>query len=190
VVGAGVSGGFNAVDTPSRDQTFEQVNVRTRYELTGKVSLSATAGVEFRQFNGSDSEGTNVSPVFEIAGTYEPFDGTTLTLAATRRTLNSAVLATQDYARTDFVLTITQRFLQRVHLGLAAGYNNLSYFSTIRTLAATREDDYFFFQPSIDVMVTRFLSIGAYYVHRENESTIGDFSFEDNQLGVRALLSF
>ena len=60
------------------DQTFEQVNFRINYQVTGKFGLSASGGVEFRQFDGN--RGDYVTPVFELGAVYNPFDGTTITL--------------------------------------------------------------------------------------------------------------
>ena len=46
-IGIGLSGGYDVVGSISQDQVFEQVNVRTSYELTGKISATATMGIEF-----------------------------------------------------------------------------------------------------------------------------------------------
>src|SRR6266700_6655063 len=78
-VGIGGTFGYNWVDAPSTDQTFEQVNVRFNYEVTAKVGLYASGGVEFRQFDGNRS--TYDTPVFELGMSYYPFEGTTFTLA-------------------------------------------------------------------------------------------------------------
>src|SRR5207247_8546029 len=83
VVGIGGTAGVALVDDPNPDQTFEQANVRFSYQATGKLFFNASAGVEFRQFNGNRSERT--TPVFELGAIYRPFDGTTITLAGVRR---------------------------------------------------------------------------------------------------------
>ena len=107
-----------------------------------------------------------------------------------RRTLNSAVLAGQDFASTTISLAARQRLFQRVYLGLNVGYQNSDYFSTISGISANRNDDYFFVQPTVDVMVTRFWSVGAYYVHRQNDSSFDAFTFDNNQVGFRTVLTF
>jgi hypothetical protein len=188
VIGLGGTGGVNWVDSPSPDQTYEQVNVRFTYQLTGKISLTASAGVEFRQFEGNS--GDHVSPVYEIGATYQPFDGTTFSLRGTRHTMNSAVFAEQDYAVTNIVFGARQRLFQRIYLGVTAGYENSDYFSTVDFASATRHDDYFFVEPAVDVIVTRWLTVGAYYLHRENDSNAAGFSFNDNQVGIRASFTF
>ena len=46
------------------NQTFEQINLRLNYEVTAKLGLYASGGVEFRQFDGNRD--TYDSPVFEV----------------------------------------------------------------------------------------------------------------------------
>ena len=88
------------------------------------------------------------------------------------------------------MLRIQQRLLQRIYLGLAAGYENADYFATATGVSATRNDDYYFVEPSVDVLITRYLSAGIYYLHRQDFSSFDFFSFYDNQVGVRATLRF
>jgi hypothetical protein len=93
VIGVGGVGGYNWVDSPSPNETFEQANVRVTYQLTGKISLNASAGLEFRQSEDNSSDRT--SPVYELGASYQPFDGTTISLRGSRHTMNSAVLASR-----------------------------------------------------------------------------------------------
>jgi hypothetical protein len=190
VVGFGGTGGHTWVDSPSPDQTFEQLNARFTYQATGKISLDAMVGVEFRQFDNNGSDSDHVSPVFELGATYQPFDGTTLSLRGSRRTFASAVFVAQDYSSSNIVFGVRQRFCQRFYFGVAAGYENDDYFSTLNGINATRSDDYFFIEPALDVTVTRWMTVGAYYLHRQNDSNAATFSFRDNQVGLRASFTF
>jgi hypothetical protein len=187
-VGIGGTFGYNWVDSPSTDQTFEQVNLRLNYNATAKLNIYASAGVEFRQFDGNRD--TYDSPVFEVGATYTPFADTTFTLAAGRRIYNSGYLANQDFGGTYVVGRFQQRLFRRVYLGLTAGYENDDYISTNSDVSATRNDDYWFIEPSVDVLITRWLSAGVYYLHREDASSDNSFSFDDNQVGVRATVRF
>jgi len=188
-IGLGLNGGYEFVDSPSQDQTFEQINARASYELTGKVSATLTAGVEFRQSaeNGADDNG---SPVFQGSLFYQPFDGTSLALTLARRTLASATLASQDFHSTSFILSVRQRFLQRIYVGLTGGYENSSYFSTVSDVSSTREDDYYFLQASLDFNVTSFWTAGIFYLYRESDSSLPSFSFYDNQFGFQTSLTY
>jgi hypothetical protein len=189
-VGVGGSAGFDEVDDPNPGQKFEQINGRLSYQLTGKISLNASGGVEFRQFGGGSDRSQNVSPVFDIGASYQPFDGTTLALSASRRTLNSASLAAQDFTNTSLTITARQRLFRKVTFGIATGLENADYFSTLTGVDSTRTDNYYFVEPSLDVAVTRFWSVGVYYLYRKSDSSIESFSFYDNQFGIRTSLKF
>ena len=129
-VGIGGTFGYNWVDDPSTDQTFEQVNLRLNYEVTAKLGLYASGGVEFRQFDGNRN--TYDTPVFEVGVTYNPFSGTYISLAAGRRIYNSGYLANQDFATTYVAGRFQQRLFHRFYFGLGAGYENSDYFATDR----------------------------------------------------------
>ncbi len=187
-VGIGGTFGYNWVDAPTTNQAFEQVNLRLNYEVTAKVGLYASGGVEFRQFDGNRD--TYDTPVFEVGLTYYPFDGSTLTLAAGRRIYNSGFEPGQDFANTYVVGRFQQRLFHRLYFGLAGGYENSDYFAAQDNVNAPRNDDYWFIEPSLDVLITRWLSAGVYYLHREDSSNVDFFSFDDNQVGVRATVRF
>jgi Putative beta-barrel porin 2 len=187
-VGAGGTFGYNWVDDPTPNQSFEQVNARLNYEVTAKLGLYASAGVEFRQFDGDRS--TYTTPVFELGLTYYPFEGSTFTLAAGRRIYNSGFESGQDFANTYVVGRFQQRLFHRLYLGLASGYENADYFAADDNVNANRNDDYWFIEPSLDVLITRWLTAGVYYLHREDNSNVDFFSFDDNQVGVRATVRF
>ena len=189
VVGLGGTFGYDQVDEPNPDQTFEQANLRVSYQATGKIDFAGSVGVEFRHFEG-DTRDTHTAPVFELGVNYTPFDGTKISLTANRRILNSAVLAQQNYTVTNITVGIQQRLVQRVFLSFNGGYENSDYFSTTGSTAPSRNDDYFFVQPSIAVSVTRFWTVGAYYLHRVNSSSFDAFEFHDNQVGIRSTLVF
>src|SRR5205823_5172318 len=83
VIGLGGTGGYDVVDNPTPDETFEEANVRGSYQVTGKIAFNFSGGVEFRQFE-NNSRGEYISPVFELNATYQPFDGTKITLSGSR----------------------------------------------------------------------------------------------------------
>ena len=187
-VGIGGTFGYTWVDEPSTNQTFEQINLRLNYEVTAKLALYASAGVEFRQFDGNRD--TYDSPVFEVGAAYHPFSGTYISLAAGRIIYPSGYVSNQDFGATYVAARFQQRLFHRLYLGLGAGYEHSNYFATDRDVNATRDDDYWFIEPSLDVLITRWLSAGVYYLHREDSSNQDFFSWEDNQVGVRATVRF
>lgn len=188
-VGLGGGGGFNEVDEPTPDQTFQQALVRVDYSPGGKLKFTGSGGVEFRESEGNDD--TFVSPVFGVGVQYQPFDGTSVNVDVNRRVMNSAVLAGQDYTTTSVTAALRQRFLRRCTVGVTGGYENSDYFDVVHNNnSSERSDDYFFVQPSVDVNVTRFWTVGAYYLRRQNSSSVETYSFHDNQVGLRTSLTF
>ena len=157
--------------------------------MSDNLSATLSAGVEFRQVADSGAQ-DNGSPVFDGSLFYQPFDGTSLALTLSRRTLNSATLSSQDFHTTSVILSARQRFLQRVYLGLSVGYENSTYFSTFIGFSSTRSDDYYFVQASVDLDLTRFWTIGIFYFYRQSDSTLDTFSFYDNQFGIRTSVNF
>ena len=173
-IGLGGAVGREFVDQPTPNQTFEQANVRIGYEITGKLLANVSAGVEFRQFD--SGRGGYISPVFQGTLGYTPFDGTDFSLIGSRSTTGSASLAGQDFTSTQLVASVRQRFFNRFFFSLTGGYQNLHYIDTIGVIVATREDDYYFIQPAIDVRIMRFWYAGGYYLHRENNSSASFFA--------------
>ena len=187
-LGFGVTAGKQFVEEPSPDTTFQQMNVRATYELTGKMRASGSGGLEFRQSD--DGTQNNFSPIFQLALAYAPFDGTQMDISATGRTQNSASAFGQDFTSMQIVFTARQRFLQRIFFSISLGVQNQSYFSTATGVSSERDDNYYFLAPGIDVRITEFWYAGLFYTHRENDSSLPIFSFDDNQYGIRTTLTF
>jgi hypothetical protein len=96
---------------------------------------------------------------------------------------------------TNVLLGVRQRLLQRVYLGFTAGYEHAHYFPTVNGVggAASGDDDYFLIEPAVDVMVTRWFTVGAYYLYRTNDSSRppdNRFSYYENQVGLRASFTY
>ena len=187
-LGVGLTAGKQFVDEPGPDTTFQQMYARATYELTGKIRASGSTGVEFRQSD--DGTRDRFSPIFQGGVAYAPFDGTQIDLSATRRTQNSASAFGQDFTSTQFVFSARQRFLQRIFFSVSLGIQNQRYFSTATGVSTDRDDNYYFLAPGIDVRITEFWFAGAFYTHRENDSSLPFYTFDDNQYGIRTTLKF
>src|SRR5438552_6585806 len=188
VVAAGGTGGRDVLNQANSNQNFEQANLRASYDPTGKLNASGLVGLEFRQFDTGSHD--SVTPVLDLSACYKPFDGTSISIDASRGTQTSADLLGQAYPPTQFQATAKQRLLQRVVLSFTAGYQNLDYFGADTHTVASREDNYYFIQPAIDIRITNFWFAGAFFVHRENTSTFSNFGFKDTQVGIRTALKF
>ena len=189
IFGIGGTGGYDTAEGPSADQYFEQINGHLSYQATGKVTLNATGGIEIREF-ANNARGNYTSPVFNLSANYTPFDGTSLSLKGSRTTRNSASISGSDFAQTNIDFAASQRFFQRAFVAFNVGYENDNYFSAARNIDVSRADDYYYIQTSVDLNVTRFWTVGAYYLHREDSSSLDFFQFSDNQFGVRTSLTF
>jgi hypothetical protein len=189
VVGIGVNGGLELVDPPTPDQTFEQANLRLTYEAGGKLSFTGLAGVEVRQFKNT-SAGQYISPVFTLQATYRPFDGTEVTFDALHQTEPSAVSVGQDFSTSTLSIEVHQRLLSRIRLGLSVGYETAQYFSAVTGVNTTRQDNYYFVEPTVDIAVTRYWALGGFYLRQQNATSDGSYSFYDSQIGFRSIFKF
>ena len=132
-------------------QTYEQGLLRVIYAASDKLAFNASVGMETRQTNA----GGDFSPVFSLGLVYKPFDGTTISLDGRRRTYASAALTGQNYEATGLVASVSQRFMKKFNLSLAAGFEQADYKSALIGVAADRTDDYFFIRPGIDWAINK-----------------------------------
>lgn len=186
--GAGTTVGLTLSQRPNPDEKFYQFNLRANYEASGKLSLAGTFGLEVRTSDASSD--LQVGPVFDLNAVYLPFDGTALSLSAGRRTTPSAVQGGQNYQTTDLSVSIRQRFFQRYFASLTTGYQNQNYVSTVSGVNATREDNYFYVQAGLDVVIHEKVNVGVALLHRSSDSTAQTAGFNDNQVSLSVSYSF
>jgi len=191
VLGVGVEGGYNAVDFPTPDQTMVRANAHLNYTPGKEFSLDFIVGEEFRDFD-NIARGTYSTPVSAISATYMPCDSTKIVLNATRQIYNSAARTAQDYVDTNVSGMIRERACKQSYLTLLGGYEHVEYFNTIDLPIPlpTLRDDYFYVQPSADILLTRYWSFGGYYLRRQNSGSISTVDFYSNEAGVRTTIKF
>ncbi|HWY51092.1 MAG TPA: hypothetical protein VNW72_06380 [Chthoniobacterales bacterium] len=204
VLGMGVEGGYNAVDFPTPNQTMVRTNAHLNYTPGKEFTLDIIAGEEFRDFQ-NIARRTYTTPVFAISATYSPCDNTKLVFGASRQIYNSAAaavfgmgtggataLTAQDYVDTSVSGMIRERVCKQLYLTMLAGYEHVEYFNTIDLPMPLRtlRDDYFYVQPSADVLLTRYWSFGGYYLRRQNSGSISTVDFYSNEVGLRTTIKF
>jgi len=172
----------------SDTQTYQQALLRLTNPATGKLSFTASGGVEFRQFGGG--EGSQTSPVFSLGASYRPFDGTEISLEASRRNYSSAAQIGQNYTATGISATLRQRLLTRFFATFSGGYEDAKYEATETQASTSRHDQYVFVRPAVSFTLTRKINIELYYQFRRNTSTSALSSFESNIAGVQATIGF
>jgi hypothetical protein len=191
VLGFGVEGGYDAVDFPTPDQTMVRANAHLNYTPGNEFTFDLIAGEEFRDFE-NIARGTYSTPVFALSATYLPCDSTRIVLSATRQIYNSAALTAQDYVDTSVNGMIRERVCKQLYLTLLGGYEHVDYLNAIDLPMPlpTLRADYFYVQPSADILLTRFWSFGAYYLRRQNSGSISTVDFYSNEAGVRTTIKF
>jgi hypothetical protein len=173
------------------NQTYQRATARLQYQATEKISITARAGAEFRQYQNTGVGGNDdIYPVMSIQATYKPFDGTELGLSVYRRVTASSVVAQQNYISTGFSANLRQRFLQKYYFSLVGGFENSDYESTANNVLANRDDDYFFIRPGFDWDVTTWWTLTAFYEFRENNSTTVTNEFTNNQVGIQTTFRY
>jgi hypothetical protein len=183
----GIAGFVTSDNNP--DQTYQIINARAKYDLTGKVALKATVGVQLNQYD-SGGQDMRVSPVWSLGAEYLPFPNTAISLVTYRNLQVSPSLNNQDYWATGIELGITQTIAQKFQLGVAGGYENDTYVSSLKDVDADRVDNFFFIQPEISYNFLKYLTATVFYQHRFNDSTVEFDTWYNNQVGLELSASF
>ena len=191
VLGAGVELGYNPVDFPTPDQRMVQANLHLNYTPSAKFSFDAIVGEEFRTFENL-ARGSYDTPVFAISAGWAPDDNVKIGLTATRQIYNSAAATAQDYVDTSLNGLLREHICKPLYFTLLGGYEHVEYFNAIdRPMPLfTLTDDYFYVQPSADVVLTRYWVLGAYYLRRQNTGSVSTVDFQSNEFGVRTTIKF
>ena len=188
-VGIGGAGGVVYHDEPNIDEEYQEARGRFTFDLPKRININGSLGLEFRQF-GREGSLDYTAPIIEANVSVEPVDGTRLTVGARHRTLVSNALEGQSFTLTGANVGLRQRITERVDFNINSGYEQATYFSVLPDMIATRRDEYYFVESSIDWRITDKWTLGAYYIHRENASNTEPFGFAENQVGLRTSLAF
>src|SRR6185503_17696326 len=99
--------------------------VRIQWRPSTKLSLSASAGLENRQFIGSTTP-DSLSPIFGTVLVYQLFEPTTFSLSASRA-ISSSYFQNQTTTTTGFTGNLRQRILNKLYLDIGGGYTMSEY---------------------------------------------------------------
>ncbi|HWB04969.1 MAG TPA: outer membrane beta-barrel protein [Verrucomicrobiales bacterium] len=185
-MGAGGAVGRLNVDGQN-SQSYQRALVRVTTDPTGKITLDAKAGVEFRHTDA----GKQTTPVFNLAAEYRPTGRTSIGVSVYRDVSASGSIENENVTRTGATLRIMQKLSSRFTAGVEAGYERLEYTSTESgAVSSGREDDYFFLRPSLRYDFSEGRRAEIYYSLRQDDSTISDFDFTANQTGLAVGFDF
>jgi len=189
-INIGIGGGFGVLGVENASsQTNEDISARLLYTATEKLSFSLNAGDQFRQFG--DGEGSEMTPVFGIGFSWSPRFGRDIEVSAQRSIYSSASLQGQDYIATGVSFSISQRINDRFSANFATGYQNQVYIAAAQDVLATREDNFIYFRPGLNIQVVKQLNLTLYYEYSQDLSSGQDaVNFQRNRLGVQIGLLF
>jgi hypothetical protein len=184
----GLGGVVGLADLDGPNQTFEQANGRVTYNPTAKLSFNATGGLEFRETQGFGGE--DLTPDFSLGLSYEPFDGTTLTVQGYRRYEYSGRLYGQDYLATGATASFSQRFFRKFYFVVSGVFENAEYEDNLSDSSSNVRYNYYSVQPAISFQPTTWCDLTLFYQHREDISQATAPGFTDNQVGFTAKFTY
>lgn len=179
--GLGAGFGYADVDTGS-DMMYEHIMGRVGWSPGPKLSLSASGGIEIRQFLGTDLS-DRINPIMNASVGYQLFEFTRLGLLASR-SVETSLLENQVSENTLVSASLSQRFLEFINVTVSGGYRLVEYEASTTGVAVDRSDDGVFAGITAGI---QFLERGRFSVayHRsENNSSDSDFTFGSNQYTV------
>ena len=170
------------------NQNYQQPFVRVIYQPTAKLWFNAQAGEEFRQYDSTIEDRERF--VFSVASNYEASDSTVFNLSARRETQSSAQFAGENIVATLYQAGVRQRFLHRIYLSLLGGFARNQYERNEPVAFTDRRDDFTYYRATSSLDITRRGTLELSYEHRENDSTLQNFDFNQNLVSLRASFLF
>jgi hypothetical protein len=186
-VGIGVAAGYLFVGNGA-DQTYQQPFLRVAYQPTAKLSLAALAGEEYRQYDGTNPNRSRF--IYGLGTNYEVAESTNFSLEARRDTQSSAQYSGENIVADYYRAGIRQRVLQRIYVSLSGGFVRNKYEQNAAAAPLNRRDDFTFVRAGSSFDFTRRGSIELSYEHRENDSTLRPFEFDQNVVSLAASFLF
>jgi hypothetical protein len=169
---------------------YQQARLRVSYASTEKLKFKLSAGIEAREFEGSNS--IKATPVFSLGCDYRPFDGTTLSVVGYRNVFPATSITGQNITATGFEIVVKQRFFQKLFAEISFGYENDVYSanSEATTTDSNRVDNYAYVRPRLSYSFVRWASANMFYEYRRTDSSQATSSFYDNRVGMEIAAQF
>ncbi|MCH6255345.1 hypothetical protein MLD52_02210 [Puniceicoccaceae bacterium K14] len=184
-IGAGI--GYTDVED-GIDSSYQTAQVQANFQLTQKISLSASAGVETRQIKIEGSD-TLTNPVFDAAINYDPFEQTQLRFSA-GKTVNYSIFRDDIAERVSWTFDFSQRFLGRYFFDFSTSQRESDFIDSTNGNSVAESDTYKSFSYRLSTNFLNKGKIGVFYHSSDNESTIGSFEQNSYQTGVDVSYDF
>ena len=211
-----VLGSNPAQNSPTR--YYETLNGRFNYDVTGKLTLKSTGGIQFNEYP-TAGVSMRANPVLSLGADYKLFSDakagavisqsprstvpdlfesratqllsdTSISLNLYRNQQSSAYYSGQDFIATGGEIGFNKSFGLHWVTNLSFGYENDDYIAIQQNVNATRQDNFFFFKPSITYKFLKYLEYTIFFEHSMNNSTIQTFTYSDNRIGMELKSSF
>jgi len=213
--GEAIVGSNPAEDSPTR--YYQILNGRLRYDLTGKMIVKATGGVQYSQY-ASGGAPSKLTPVFSIGGEYllfsdakagsladlhqtdyrifNPnkgdilFSGSSIAINLYRNQQPSPNLKSQDYIATGGEIGLNKTIGSHWSANVSVGYENDTYLANQSTVSTSRVDNFVFIRPGITYRFMKRLQLDLFYERSMNTSSYENYAFNDNRIGMELKTSF
>jgi hypothetical protein len=197
-VKAGIGGGIGylQIDGTAANHNPNSVyyngQVRLDWKATDKLSINASGGLQFMNIQ-EQGAADPTGAIFSLGATWKAAERTTVSLTGTRgRKVSNALGATLN-EETSFSAQINHGLWEGVSVSLDGGYSLSHYKATSRsTIAPLRDDNYFFFKPSLSYNFAERAQATVYYQYRRNDSDLAENrnDFYGNQVGLELSYRF
>ena len=171
------------ITTQVEPQTYLGPTLTARYQSTEKTDVSLSVSEEWRSYPDGN---TSIKPVFTLAGSYRPFDGTAFGLSAYQTIENSAVISGANYTTTGCAVSARQRLRDRLFATFGFTYNYSVYAPTTTGVVTSRVDDYLLLRTGLEATVGQNWTVGIFYQFSQDVSTDKTYSYHDTQVGIQA----
>lgn len=198
---AGAGAGLGYInEVGGTDMIYEQYQGQVNWRATDKISFQLSGGLEDEQFLGSSGAGDLVTPIFNAAIQYQPFDQTRLTLSASRSVSSSYYYVNQVSETTQVAAGLNQRLLGELYLDVGGGYARAKYVSSVPLAGVARADDYYTFNTSLTCPILKYGTLSVFYNYSHNASnqsgflgplsTSSAYAFSSSQVGFSVSLRY
>jgi len=198
-VAIGVTGGYDEVSLGS-DMPFEEAQGRVSFQPGPKLSLSATGGIEDRQFI-HPSAPALVTPIFNATAQYQASAGTTLTVSG-GRTVTPTFYGNEIQVVTSVSGGIRQHIVGKTFLSINGSYVSEPFTSIVAaspyyfgvppstSVAQTRSDTFTNIRVTLSTAFRSHLTGSIFYSRSDNSSSQIDYSYTGNQVGLQLNYQF
>ncbi len=191
--GLGLGGGYGEQRNPTKDYRFvnERLLTRWNYLLSGKLTLSLDAGLQFAQSQDDGVRDPEVAPIFNFLLTYNPRYGTSFSLLAGRSSGSAQFFSGQNVVQTSTQLLARQRLYENFALIAGFGYI-LGDYQVLDTSILNRAAGYegYNFNAEVQWRINARISSGLFYQYQTRTSARTIDALNSNQVGLTVDLRF